>query len=149
MRLTAAGRELRQESLTIPVTLGANLQQDAEVEVAVENGDDAPLPLTGVRLQMRQRKLCFPKPAGGGLTLFYGDAALKAPVYDFARVLALGSGMGVALLGSEEANPGYTPRPVVLRSVTERHPELVWVGLLLVVCVLGAVAIHSARRVGG
>ena len=150
VQLTRAGRQIHQEQMNVPVTLGSNLQGEAEVEVEVENGDDAPLPLTAVRLEMRQRKVCFPlQAAGSALTLFYGDDALEAPQYDFARVFSLGSDVAVARLGPQERNPGYVPRASVVKSLTERHPEVVWVGLLAVVCVLGVVAVHSARRVQG
>ena len=59
VHLTQAGREIRQEQLSIPATLGSNMQSAATVEVSVDNGDDTRLPITAVRLEMRQRKICF------------------------------------------------------------------------------------------
>jgi len=56
---TETGREIRVEQLGIPAILGSNLQQPAKIEVAIENGDDEPLPIAAVRLEMRQRKLCL------------------------------------------------------------------------------------------
>ncbi len=150
VHLTREGRDIQQEQMSVSAILGSNLQRDAVVEVQVENGDDAPLPLSAVRLEMRQRKVCFPvQAAWSALSLFYGDDALDAPQYDFERVLSLGSDVAVARLGPEERNPGYAARASVMKSLTERHPEVVWVGLLAVVCVLGVVAVHSARRVQG
>ncbi len=59
VRANEAGREIRTEQLGVPAILGANMQHAAKVEVAVENGDDQPLPIAAVRLEMRQRKICF------------------------------------------------------------------------------------------
>jgi hypothetical protein len=127
----------RAQVLSIPATLGANLQSGATVEVSVENGDDAPVPFTAVRLEMRQREICFD---GGGATLFYGDAGLANPAYHYVPAAA----EEVARLGAEESNAAFVPRRDE-RSYTERHPELMWVVLLGVVCVLGLVALRSAR----
>jgi len=128
------------QSLHVPATVGANLQSGATVEVAVENGEDAPVPFTTVRLEMRQRKICF---EGAGATLFYGDAALHAPMYDFARLFSGGAARPAAL-GAEMENVAWVARKDE-RAYTERHPELLWVVLLGVVCVLGLVALRSAR----
>jgi hypothetical protein len=88
VHLTQAGREVRQEQLSVPAILGSNMQSAATVDVVVENGDDAPLPIKAVRLEMRQRKICFDDSAGKTLTLFYGDSALSAPQFDYARLFA-------------------------------------------------------------
>jgi len=145
---TEAGREIRTEELGIPATLGANLQSGAKVEVAIENGDDQPLPIAAVRLEMRQRKVCFDAGAAGGLTLYYGDSRLAAPVYDYARLFAVSDKALAAELGAEELNPGYKAPPVEERPFTERHPEALWIVLLGVICALGVVALKSAKNVG-
>jgi len=145
---TEAGREIRSEELGIPAILGANLQSGAKVDVAIENGDDVPLPVAAVRLEMRQRKVCFDAAAAaGGLVLFYGDAQLLAPVYDYARLFAVSDKARAAELGPEALNPDYRA-PVEERSFTERHPEALWIALIVVICALGMVALKSARNVG-
>jgi len=151
-----AGREIRTEELGVPAILGANLQRSAKVEVAIENGDDQPLPIASVRLEMRQRKICFDATAARGgtdaLALLYGDARLLAPVYDYQRLFAA-SGLAssrkavVAELGPEQLNPNYHP-PADSRPFTERHPEVLWIALIAAICVLGVVAMRSARNVG-
>jgi Protein of unknown function (DUF3999) len=146
VRLTQAGREIREQQLSIPATIGSNLQSAATVEVAVENGNDTPLPITAMRLEMRQRKLCFDAPpTSGPLTLYYGDPALTAPQYDYARLFSTAGSVSTAELGSEQRNPAYRPRPDT-RPITERHPELLWIALLAVICSLGVVALHSSKR---
>jgi Protein of unknown function (DUF3999) len=144
---TEAGREIRTEDLGIRAILGANLQSGAKVEVAIENGDDVPLPIAAVRLEMRQRKVCFDASAAGGLALFYGDPRLTAPVYDYARLFAVSDKALVAELGPEMLNPDYRA-PVDERSFTERHPEVLWIALIAVICALGLVALRSAKNVG-
>jgi hypothetical protein len=146
VHLTQAGREIRHEQLNVPAILGSNMQSAATVEVVVENGDDTPLPITTIRLEMRQRKMCFDVLASGALTLFYGDPALNAPQYDYARLFTLSDAMHAAQLGPEELNPRYHDRPDA-RPLTDRHPHLLWILLLIVVCILAIVAIRSSKTV--
>jgi hypothetical protein len=145
VKLTQAGREIHEQQLSIPATIGSNLQSAATVEAAVENGNDTPLPITAVRLEMRQRKLCFDAPASERLTLYYGDPALAAPRYDYARFFSTTGSVRTADLGPEQSNAEYRPRPDT-RPITERHPELLWIALLAVICSLGVVAVHSSKR---
>lgn len=145
VRLNQGGREIRQQELSVPATLGSNLQGPASVEVAVNNGDDAPLPITAVQLEMRERQLCFDAPAAGNFTLFYGDSTLEAPVYDYARIFSSAGQTKPVELGPEQANPDYRERPDT-RPMTERNPQLVWVALLVVICVLALVALRSSKN---
>jgi hypothetical protein len=146
---TEAGREIRTEQLGVPATLGANLQSGAKVEVAIENGDDQPLPIAAVRLEMRQRKVCFDvSPGSGGLALYYGDSRLAAAVYDYDRLFAASDKALVAKLGPETLNADYRAPAAEERPFTERHPEVLWIALLAVICALGVVALRSARNVG-
>lgn len=146
VHLTQAGREIRQEQLSVPAILGSNMQSSATVDVVVENGDDAPLPIKAVRLEMRQRKICFDDSAGQPLTLFYGDSALSAPQFDYARLFAPSEAMRDARLGPERLNPSFRERPDT-RPLTDRYPHLLWIVLLGVVCILAIVAIRSAKTV--
>lgn len=146
VHLTQAGREVRQQQLSVPAILGANLQGPANVQVAIDNGDDTPLPITAVQLEMRQRKLCFSAPATGPVTLFYGDDGLTTPQYDYARLFLATSPINSAQLGPEQLNPIYKPRPDT-RPLTERYPDILWIALLAVICILAVVALHSTRRV--
>jgi hypothetical protein len=143
VHLVQMGREIRQEQLSIPATIGSNLQSPATVEVVIENGDDPPLPITAIRLEMRQRNLCFDATTQP-LTLFYGDPTLATPQYDYARLFSPTAHTSLAQLGPEQFNPAYRPRPDT-RPLTERHPDLLWIALLISVCSLAFVAIHSAR----
>ena len=56
--------------------------------VTIDNGDDAPLVPSSVRLKMIERSLCF-EASGGPYALFYGDPTLKAPGYDIRQFLVI------------------------------------------------------------
>jgi hypothetical protein len=146
VHLTQTGREVRQEQLGVPATLGSNMQSAATVEIAVDNGDDTPLPIDAVRLEMRQRKICFDVAGRQPLTLYYGDPALTAPQYDYARLFSLSDAIHTAQLSPEQLNTNYRERPD-LRPLTDRHPHLLWIVLLVVLCILAVVAIRSSKTV--
>ena len=131
---------------TVDTALGADLRTGATVKITVQNGDDPPLPLTSAQLEMRQRKICF-DATGSSYILRYGDPALRAPVYDYARLFIASAKPIPATLSPEQRNPGFVAR-LDTRPYTERHPEILWIGLLAVLAVLGSIALRSARRQG-
>ncbi len=140
----SGGPAIHQEKLSMDAEIASNLRDPATVTIIVENGDDVPLPIQTVTLQMRQRTLCFDAASGASYVLRYGDAALRAPVYDYARLFQPQSNTIAVTLGPELANADYHPRPDA-RPFTDRHPELMWVALILVVVVLGGTAMHSLK----
>jgi hypothetical protein len=146
VHLTQAGREIRQEQLSVPATLGSNMQSAATVQVAVENGDDTPLPITAIRLEIRQRKICFDAVDSQPLTLYYGDPSLTAPQYDYARLFTSSGVIRTVQLGPEQLNPAYHDRPDA-RPLTERRPHLLWIVLLIVICILAIIAIRSSKTI--
>jgi Protein of unknown function (DUF3999) len=146
VHLTESGREIRQQQLSVPATLGSNMQSPATVQIAIDNGDDPPLPITAIRLEARQRKLCFDAPTTQPLTLFYGDNTLPAPRYDYARLFTPTSTFHTAQLSPEQSNPTYRARPDA-RPLTERRPHLLWILLLVVIGILAITAIRSSKTV--
>jgi hypothetical protein len=151
---TQEGHTIEQQELSVPAVLGANLQHSAHAWIEIENGDDQPLPIAAVRLEMRQRKICFEAPAGGAsgkdseLALFYGDSRLDAPEYDTARLFVASRAALVAELGPEGLNANYHAPAAEVRPFAERHPELLWIALIAAICALGMVALKTARNVG-
>jgi hypothetical protein len=112
--------------------------------VTIENRDDAPIQISSVRLEMLERSLCFDASEAVGYTLHYGDPALAAPRYDYASLFAIQSSAAKARVGPERTNPDYQDRPDN-RPFTERHPVLLWAALAIVILLLGAVALRSAK----
>ena len=126
---------------TIDLGLGAATYPSV-VRLTVQNGDDTPVALHAVTLQMRERRLCFlPKP-DSSYALRYGDPSLGPPRYDLTPIEAAGANASVSTLGPERA---LTPEIAEARPFTERHPVMLWVALILVVGTLGVVALRSAR----
>jgi hypothetical protein len=126
---------------TINLALGA-VPYASTVRLTIQNGDDAPLALHAVALQMRERQVCFLRKTNTSYTLRYGDPLLGAPQYDLSPIEANAMSVSASTLGAERA---LMPTETGLRPFTERHPVLLWIALILVVGTLGFVALRSAR----
>ncbi len=137
------GHRIDEEHLTIEAPQ-AYFDGPSKWTVTIENGDDVPVRFTSIRLEMLGRNLCFDASAGNTYTLYYGDSVLAAPQYDYATLFVLEKEAAIAQLGAEAANPAYQPRPDD-RPFTEKHPALLWVALILVIALLGAVAFRSFK----
>jgi hypothetical protein len=138
------GHHIDEERLTIDAP-HAEFETPATWTITIDNGDDAPLKVESVRLQMLERDLCFENAGSGNYALYFGDSALSAPRYDYARLFELQPDAGKAALGTELANAAFMPRPDE-RAFTERHPALLWAALVLVILLLGAIALSSLKR---
>jgi Protein of unknown function (DUF3999) len=137
------GHRIDEENLTV------NAPQfffdgPAKWKIAIENHDDAPIEIASVRLEMMERSLCFDAAAGAAYTLFYGDSALAAPQYDYARLFAVAANPATATLGAETMNAAYQPRPDE-RPFTEKHPALLWAALIVAIALLGVVALRAFK----
>lgn len=74
--------------------------------VTIDEGDNAPLPLTGVFVQVPSYRLRFYRPGGEPLRLLYGSERAVAPEYDLA--LLASSVMGAPM---EEVSAAPEPTP--------------------------------------
>lgn len=137
------GQRIDEEDLTVAAP-SANFDTPARWTVTIDNGDDPPLGLQSVRLEMLQRNLCFEAAANAAYTLFYGDAALDAPRYDYASLFAAQPHPAQLAAGAESLNANYQSRPDE-RPFTEKHPALLWVALVGVIALLGVVALKTAK----
>ncbi len=142
------GHHIDDERLTIVPPYGSYLGLNTESDwtIQIENGDDPPIQLNQVRLEMLERGFCFAPVAGATYVLMYGDPELPQPRYDYALLFAEQTDAARATLGPEQVNPSYEPRPDA-RPFTERHPALLWIALILVIAVLGVIALRSMKRV--
>ena len=66
-----------------PPPLVFGLQRAKDVELVIDEGDNAPLPVTSAVIELPAVALRFYNP-GGALTLLYGNAQASAPQYDLA-----------------------------------------------------------------
>ena len=138
------GHRIDEEKLEVDATR-VGMSREARWTIRVENGDDVPIFFKSVRLEMRQRKMCFDGAAGARYALYYGDAALLAPRYDYATLFVAQDDAQQAQLGAEVQNASHVARPD-MRPFTERYPVLLWIALLAVVALLVVIAISSLKH---
>jgi len=111
------------------------------LRLRLRNRDDQPLRVRGVSMVAPVERLLLETSRAGEYTLTYGAPDLRAPTYDLARTLREDP-------ETEAAELGPPIRRDVVADVlpwTERHPVLLWVGLLLVVAALGALTWRALR----
>jgi hypothetical protein len=137
------GHRIDEEHLAIDAPV-ASLSTPQKWTITIDNGDDTPLTIQTVRLQMLERTLCFDAIGAGRYTLFFGDPALSAPRYDYATLFTPQADAVQATAGPEQRNPEYQPRPDQ-RPLTERYPALLWIALILVMGLLAGIALKSAK----
>ncbi len=115
--------------------------------LTVDDGDEAPLPLTAARAASPVADLYLVAPAGE-YTLLAGDAAARPPRYEItqARDRVLAARAGDADLGALAPNPRHVPGHAgEAGSAVERIA--LWVVLALAVAALGALTLRLSRRV--
>jgi hypothetical protein len=119
------------------------------LRVRVQNRDDRPLQVRAVRVRVPVERLLFEVSSPGGYRLTYGSADREKPSYDLARTAG-----DIARWGAS-ARPAHLGPPRRLAADrqaelpwTERHPSLLWGGLLAVVLALGALTYGALRRAG-
>jgi uncharacterized protein DUF3999 len=140
------GHRIDEERLAIDAP-SAEFETPAKWTITIDNGDDTPLKVESVKLQMLERDLCFDATGSGSTTLYYGDPALTAPRYDYASLFTPQADAAKASAGPQQANAAFEARPDV-RPFTEKHPALLWAALVLVIALLGAIALGSMKRTG-
>jgi hypothetical protein len=138
------GHRIDEERLTIDAPT-VDFDTPAKWTVTIDNGDDAPLTLTSVRLRALERTLCFEAAANTNYALYFGDAKLTSPRYDYATLFAAQANAARAKAGAEQLNAAFQSRPDE-RPFTEKHPALLWIALVVVIALLGVIALRSAKR---
>ena len=142
VQLPPGSRETKpRPNPAIPLALGA-APFASTVRLTIQNGDDTPLALHDLKLEMRQREVCFLRHPDTSYVLRYGDPAVGPAQYDLSPIAAARKDASESRLGPERA---LAPGEAGLRPFTERHPGLLWAALVLVVGTLGFVALRSAR----
>ena len=140
VRLNRAGQAVVSEDLTVDLYSRAGKR----VKVSIQNGDDKPLPIERVRPLSFERRLYFDPNGKAALQLYYGDAKLQAPTYDYARFFQQSPNAAVAQLGVAAANAQFTGRPDD-RPWSERHPIVLWAAMAAAVALLGALALRGIK----
>jgi hypothetical protein len=131
--------------LTISTVIGSNLRAPAKVTASVDNGQDQPLPLQRVDLQMRQRELCFEARRETSYTLFYGDADLSAPSYSYAHRFVAAAAPIPATSGPERQNLLYVSRKAEQDKRTPGR-DLPWLLAVAAISIAGVTALQFVRH---
>jgi hypothetical protein len=130
-----------QESSATALTLSMHPLETREVFVAVEEGDNRPLPLDAPRLLLPSYRLRLFRERDAVLRLAYGRDDLTPPQYDLALLAPqlTGAAATEVVPGPEQAAPEAPP--VMLMS-----PRVFWGVLIVAVLVLLALVVRLVRK---
>ena len=140
VRLNRAGQSVVSQDLMIDLYT----QAAKRLKVAIQNGDDKPLPIESVRPLSFERRIYFDPSGKINLQLYYGDPKLGSPAYDYAKFFQQSPNAAIAQLGQPEANPQFTGRPDD-RPWSERHQTVLWAAMIAAVALLGALALRGIK----
>jgi hypothetical protein len=101
-----------------PLTLDLPALQSQRLQVTVSEGDNVPLPISGVELQLPAYRVRFQRPADTPLSMLYGRPDLPAPEYDLAliRRQVLDAPVTEITAGGERSQVPASARPVLPRT---------------------------------
>ncbi len=139
VRISRGGTAVVSEGMDVPIGSGSG-----PLKITVDNGDNPPLAITGVQLLSVERRIYFDPQGKSLLRLYYGDAKLAGPVYDYAKFFKPDPAAGQAELGSGTYNPAYRGRPDD-RPWSERHRAVMWLAMILAVIVLAGLAVRGLK----
>ena len=97
----------------------------ADLLVTIDEGDNAPLPLTGMFVEVPSYRLRFYRPGGESLRLLYGSERAAAPEYDLALLAA-------SVMGAPMEEVSAAPEPAPPRTNTTIVSRKVFWGVLIV-----------------
>jgi hypothetical protein len=123
-----------------PLALSIGAQDDLDLWLTVDEGDNAPLPVAGARLLLPSYRLRFYRSGNEPLRLVYGRRDQAAPQYDLALLAPEVMGVEaheISALPESGAAAGATP------FVSRRA---FWIFLSVAVLVLLALIARLARR---
>jgi hypothetical protein len=128
---------------TIPL-----LSRNRYLRLTIENGDDPPLEALSVQAFARPRTVLVADGFSPPYRLFYGNARVRAPEYDFAAAPLDPQDLASApasTLGREALNPEWEA-PEDTRSFIARHPGVITAVLAVAAVVLFFGAFLALRR---
>ena len=123
-----------------PLTLPLDAGPDTDLRLVIDEGDNAPLPISAVRLLLPSYRVRFYAPAGTATSstrLVYGRSDLQAPQYDLA--LLAPRVMGAAATEASLASPSAAAPTAASQFVS---PRTFWIVLAAAVLVLLALIVR-------
>ncbi|SDF63461.1 hypothetical protein SAMN05444167_2863 [Terriglobus roseus] len=95
---------LTAEKPVVPFTIGANLQEPADILVRVVDHGGAP---QAIVLEMRRREICYQPRSMSAVHMLLGDATALPPRYDYALRFQPSAQPLLAAMGPMSPNPAY------------------------------------------
>jgi hypothetical protein len=121
--------------------------RERQLRLRIGNRDDEPLEIRGVRVRSPRERVLFEARKGRAYWLTYGREASQAPSFDMARTIGdpadWAASAGEARLG---APVRVTGEPGASRPWSERHPALLWGGLVFVALALGGLTWRALQE---
>jgi hypothetical protein len=114
-----------------PLALDIPARPGTTVDLVLDEGDNAPLPLGRIRLEVPTFRLRFFHPGGGEARLLYGRKGLRAPRYDLSLIASQLDSSGV-----REARLGLEPSPGAVDKGARVPRGVFWGALTAAVVVL-------------
>jgi hypothetical protein len=142
----AQGRLTRSAPDLNPVEIDFPAARLTRLELRIDDGDDAPLPVRALRGRCPVPDVFVAAPAGP-YSLLAGGEGTAAPRYELERVrdVILAVEAGEIRTRALEANPGFR---VSTRFTHGRGPQqtIVWIAIVAAVVVLAAITLRLARQ---
>jgi hypothetical protein len=115
------------------------------LRLTIHNGDDPPLPVTGVSARGVVRKLIFQAQPGAAYTLYYGNPAARFASYDLERILPYldTDNLPQAQLGPQRANQPWAEREP---AVSEGLPWLIPAAVALAAVAVALLLVGVLRQ---
>jgi hypothetical protein len=127
-------------STPAPLEIPFSRSRGRDLLLIVEEGDNQPLPISGVRLLLPGWQLRFFRPASP-IRLFYGRPDLTEPRYDLAM-------LAPSAMSGNAREITAVPEPVASQPVALVSPRVFWIGLSGAVLALLALIVRLLSRTG-
>jgi hypothetical protein len=120
--------------------------RERRLRLRIRNGDDAPLGVRGAAVSVPRERVLFEAEPGRLYRLSYGRERAAPPSFDLQRTLPDPSAWAA---GAQQGRLGAPLRlgdgAAAQRPWTERHPALLWAGIVFVALSLGAITWRALR----
>lgn len=128
-----------------PFTIGANLQEAADILVRVHESGSIP---RAVILEMRRREICYRPRTASPIHLLLGDSAALPARYDYALHFQPSATPLLATMGPMSTNPNFHEQPAATPTFHISVGIRITVTLVIVLGSLAAVAfaVYEPRR---
>jgi hypothetical protein len=140
VRASQTWRHADDQRASRPLTVGLDTMPETEILLVVDEGDNAPLPLTKARLLLPSYRLRFYHTGNASLRLAYGRTDLQPPQYDLALLAPQVMGAQAAEIGAAAVSTAATPAAGSFAS-----PGVFWIVLTGAVLVLLALIVKLIR----